>query len=107
MDTPEQKGENTMKKRILATVLAGVAAFSLVGCGGSETAVTTAAQAADSGNKEEAAGGEAAADVETTATDWAPSTTVSIVVPAGAGGNTDLSARVFAQRNLLEMTLLL
>ena len=26
-----------------------------------------------------------------------PSTRVSIVVPAGAGGNTDLSARVFAQ----------
>ena len=29
--------------------------------------------------------------------DWKPSTTVSIIVPAGAGGNTDLSARVFAQ----------
>lgn len=88
-----------MKKRILATVLAGMAAISLVGCGsGTETASTTAAatQAAggsgDSGNS-----GAAAAEVETTATSWAPSTTVSIVVPAGAGGNTDLSARVFAQ----------
>ena len=29
--------------------------------------------------------------------DWKPTTTVSIIVPAGAGGNTDLSARVFAQ----------
>ncbi len=29
--------------------------------------------------------------------EWKPSTTVSIIVPAGAGGNTDLSARVFAQ----------
>lgn len=88
-----------MKKRILATVLAGMAAISLAGCGGSETAATTAAAtqaAADSGNSGGAEGG-AAADVETTATDWAPSTTVSIVVPAGAGGNTDLSARVFAQ----------
>ena len=29
--------------------------------------------------------------------EWKPSSTVSIIVPAGAGGNTDLSARVFAQ----------
>lgn len=29
--------------------------------------------------------------------EWKPTTTVSIIVPAGAGGNTDLSARVFAQ----------
>ena len=28
---------------------------------------------------------------------WEPKSTVSIIVPAGAGGNTDLSARVFAQ----------
>ena len=32
-----------------------------------------------------------------TETAWKPTTTVSIIVPAGAGGNTDLSARVFAQ----------
>lgn len=91
-----------MKKRILATVLAGAMAFGLAGCGGgSETAATTAAPtettaAADNGGSADNAGGEAA-PVETTATSWAPSTTVSIVVPAGAGGNTDLSARVFAQ----------
>ncbi len=86
-----------MKKRILAMVLAGMAAISVVGCsGGSETAATTAAQAAG-GSSNSSNGGDAAADVETTATGWAPSTTVSIVVPAGAGGNTDLSARVFAQ----------
>lgn len=30
-------------------------------------------------------------------TTWKPTSTVSIIVPAGAGGNTDLSARVFAQ----------
>ncbi len=29
--------------------------------------------------------------------EWKPTTPVSIIVPAGAGGNTDLSARVFAQ----------
>lgn len=91
-----------MKKRILATVLAGAMAFGLAGCGGgSETAATTAAPAettaaADNGGSADNAGGDAA-PVETTATSWAPSTTVSIVVPAGAGGNTDLSARVFAQ----------
>lgn len=89
-----------MKKRILATVLAGAMAFGLAGCGGgSETAATTAAAttaAADNGGSADNAGGDAA-PAETTATSWAPSTTVSIVVPAGAGGNTDLSARVFAQ----------
>ena len=43
-------------------------------------------------------GGESSeAAVEAGETSWEPSTTVSIVVPAGAGGNTDLSARVFAQ----------
>lgn len=88
-----------MKKRVLATLLAGTMAFGLTACGGSETAATTAAPAATEAAKEEAApeaGGEAEA-VETEATSWEPSTTVSIVVPAGAGGNTDLSARVFAQ----------
>lgn len=93
-----------MKKRILATVLTGAMAFGLAGCGGggSQTAATTAAPAApaattaasgDSGSSDN----KEAAPVETSATDWKPSTTVSIVVPAGAGGNTDLSARVFAQ----------
>lgn len=88
-----------MKRRILATVLAGAMVFSLAACSGSSsssTASTTAAATEAAG----AAGGEAAApaaEVETAATSWEPSTTVSIIVPAGAGGNTDLSARVFAQ----------
>lgn len=87
-----------MKKRILATALAGAMAFGLAGCGGSDTAATTAAAAPAETKAEAAASGDAAAaPAETQATDWAPSTTVSIVVPAGAGGNTDLSARVFAQ----------
>ena len=29
--------------------------------------------------------------------EWKPSSTVSVVIPAGAGGDTDLTARVFAQ----------
>ena len=82
-----------MKKKILATILAGTMALSLAACGGSETASeTTAAPAADSGSEAAAEGGDAAA-----ASDWKPEGTVSIVVPAGAGGDTDLSARVFAQ----------
>lgn len=85
-----------MKKRILATVLAAGMVASLTACGGSSNTATTAAPA----EKTEAAkteGGETAAPVETEAGGWEPSTTVSIIVPAGAGGNTDLSARVFAQ----------
>ncbi|HJA72605.1 MAG TPA: tripartite tricarboxylate transporter substrate binding protein [Candidatus Lachnoclostridium stercoravium] len=82
-----------MKKKILATILAGTMALSLAACGGSETASeTTAAPAAESGSEAAAEGGDAAA-----ASDWKPEGTVSIVVPAGAGGDTDLSARVFAQ----------
>ena len=82
-----------MKKKILATILAGTMALSLAACGGSETASeTTAAPAADSGSEAAAEGGDTAA-----ASDWKPEGTVSIVVPAGAGGDTDLSARVFAQ----------
>ena len=65
-----------MKKRVLATVLTSVMILTLAGCGGSTSTAATAAPAA---------------------TTWKPTTTVSIVVPAGAGGNTDLSARVFAQ----------
>lgn len=78
-----------MKKRVLATVLASAMVLGLAGCGGSETAATTAATTA--------AAADGAAAPEAGATAWEPTTTVSIVVPAGAGGNTDLSARVFAQ----------
>lgn len=85
-----------MKKRILATVLVSAMTLGLTACGGSSSATATTAAPAETKAEAKAEGGEAAA-VETAATDWAPSTTVSIVVPAGAGGNTDLSARVFAQ----------
>lgn len=74
-----------MKKRVMAMVLAGAVALSLAGCGGSGDAAATTATAGGTGGGEVSSSG------------WAPSTTVSIVVPAGAGGNTDLSARVFAQ----------
>lgn len=86
-----------MKKRILATVLAGVMVMGLAGCSGSGSTASTTAAAAPAETQAAAAGSEAAAAPEAAATDWAPSSTVSIVVPAGAGGDTDLTARVFAQ----------
>lgn len=91
-----------MKKRMLATVLVGAMALSMTACGGSEKAeTTTAAPAATEVAKTEAAKEESSeateAAKEEAASDWKPEGTVSIVVPAGAGGDTDLSARVFAQ----------
>lgn len=82
-----------MKKRIMAMVLASVVALSAAGCSG-DSGSTSATTAAASGGS---SSGGAAAGGEISSSSWAPSTTVSIVVPAGAGGNTDLSARVFAQ----------
>ena len=71
--------------------------LSLAACGGSKPAETTAAPAA-ADKTEAAAEGETKAEAAAeSGSAWEPSTTVSIVVPAGAGGNTDLSARVFAQ----------
>ena len=86
-----------MKKRMLATVLAGTMVLSLAACGGSKPAETTAAAAAAPAAEATTAAAGEAAPADSAAGSWAPSTTVSIIVPAGAGGNTDLSARVFAQ----------
>lgn len=81
-----------MKKRVTAAVLAGVMALSLTACGGSAPAETTAAATEAKAEAAAAPAGDSAA-----AGEWKPESTVSIIVPAGAGGNTDLSARVFAQ----------
>lgn len=78
-----------MKKRILAFLMAATMVLGLAACGGSESG--NGSGSADNGSE----GGKAGFE---TTSDWAgPSGTVNIVVPAGAGGNTDLSARVFAQ----------
>lgn len=79
-----------MKKRILAAAMAATMALSLVACGSKQAETEAPATGTPAASEAPAESGE-------TATDWKPSTTVSIVVPAGAGGNTDLSARVFAQ----------
>lgn len=86
-----------MKKRLLASVLAAGMVLGLAACGGSSEPATTATVTTKESSGDTAAPAGDAGTVETQATDWAPSTTVSIVVPAGAGGNTDLSARVFAE----------
>lgn len=94
-----------MRKRILATVLAAGMVASLAACGGSDKGATEAAKteaAKTEAAKTEAAGeskaeGETKAEAEAPASDWKPGTTISIVVPASAGGTTDLSARVWAQ----------
>ncbi|WP_277408826.1 tripartite tricarboxylate transporter substrate-binding protein [Lacrimispora xylanisolvens] len=88
-----------MKKRLLATVLAAGLVLSMTACGSSQTQSTAAAETTKAAASSEAATtkGSEAAGTEAAASTWKPTTTVSIVVPAGAGGNTDLSARVFAE----------
>lgn len=82
-----------MKKKILSAMMAGVCALSLAACGssspGAGAASTTAASAA-------ASSGETVAGAELKS-EWKPSSAISVVLPAGAGGDTDLTARVFAQ----------
>ncbi len=96
-----------MKKKVVALVLACSMAMGLAACGGSSSASTSSDAAAETKTEETAEAGDAAAsdaeagDAAASSSEapsgWAPSGTVSIIVPAGAGGNTDLSARVFAQ----------
>lgn len=81
-----------MYKKVLSVILgAALMAGTLAGCGnsGKEAAATTAAAA-------ETAKTEAASQVSSDGT-W-PSTAVTLVVPAGAGGGTDLISRVFAEK---------
>ena len=73
-----------MKRKLFALALTATMVLGLAACGG---AIGMGLFGAESG----AAGG-----AEMTS-EWAPSGTVSIVVPAGAGGDTDLTARTFAQ----------
>ena len=78
-----------MKRKLFALALTATMVLGLAACGGSDS--SSAAAPAAGGAESSAAGG-----AEMTS-EWAPSGTVSIVVPAGAGGDTDLTARTFAQ----------
>ena len=71
-------------KKLISGLLAGTMALSLAACGGSASS-TAASSTAASGD----AATEPAA-FQTTST-WAPEGTVSLILPAGAGGDTDLT----------------
>lgn len=78
-------GETHMLKRGLAVILAAAMAVSMAGCSGSSTKSANSTEAAK----------EAAADVSASA-QWPNN--VEIIVPAGAGGDTDFNARLLAQK---------
>lgn len=86
-----------MKKRFLAAIMAAGVVLGMTACGSTQTQTTTAETTAKAETTEAKTAGDTTAAETTTASTWKPTTTVSIVVPAGAGGNTDLSARVFAE----------
>lgn len=69
-------------KKFVAILLVLVMALSLAACGGSSESA--------------APSGGSTASFTTTST-WAPKGTVSLILPAGAGGDTDLTCRVFTQ----------
>lgn len=82
-----------MKKRILAIMLIAALSTGLSGCAGN-TANTNVVTSAAAESSEKVGEQE---DKSMQGSSWEPSSAVSIIVPAGAGGNTDLSARVFAE----------
>jgi len=87
-----------MRKKAAAIVLACAMVIGLTACGGSGS--SGGSSETQAGGTVEAGGAAAAGDASgpgEAPSGWTPTGTVSIVVPAGAGGNTDLSARVFAQ----------
>lgn len=72
-----------MMKRILATLLAAIMVLSLAACGNGGTTASTTATAGTSANS--------ATDASPAA--WTPTKNITVVVPYGAGGTTDLSTR--------------
>lgn len=90
-----------MKKRVVAAIMACAMVMGLAACGSSTsstsgTAASTDTAAAETSQAAEADQGGDTGEATAEST-WAPSGTVSVVVPAGAGGDTDLTARIFAQ----------
>lgn len=73
-------------KKLISIVLALVLVLSLAACGGS-----------DSGKAPAASNNSSAAPAFQTTSTWKPTGTVSLILPAGAGGDTDLTCRVFTQ----------
>ena len=69
-----------MKRKFFAAVLALAMVLSLVACGGTNISGTSS----DSSDE---------ADTSSEATSWVPDKNITVVVPYGAGGTTDLSTR--------------
>ncbi|MGM9660621.1 MAG: tripartite tricarboxylate transporter substrate binding protein [Faecousia sp.] len=72
-------------KKLIAIVLACVLVLSLAACGGSGSTSTSSNSSSSSSSAFQ------------TSSTWAPTGTVSLILPAGAGGDTDLTCRVFTQ----------
>lgn len=77
-------------KRFLSLVLASILALTLTACGGGSGGSSSAGGSTD-------AGGSADIPAFETSSTWTPTGTVSLILPAGAGGDTDLTCRVFTQ----------
>lgn len=72
-------------KKLIAIILACVLVLSLAACGGSSSTSTSSNSSSSSSSAFQ------------TSSTWAPTGTVSLILPAGAGGDTDLTCRVFTQ----------
>ena len=81
-------------KRFISLLLVVVMMMALVACGGAEESKAPASQAPASTAPEKAP--ESAAPAEPADIAW-PEKPISVIVPAGAGGDTDLNFRLFAK----------
>ena len=79
-------------KRVLSLLLVCVMLVAMVACGGAEESTAPESTAPESTAPESAAP-ESAAPAET---DW-PQKPITVIIPAGAGGDTDLNFRIFAK----------
>ena len=81
-------------KRFLSLLLVCVMLVAMVACGGAEESKAPESQAPESAAPApESQAPESAAPV---GTDW-PTKPITVIVPAGAGGDTDLNFRIFAK----------
>ncbi|MGI6028386.1 MAG: tripartite tricarboxylate transporter substrate binding protein [Candidatus Heteroscillospira sp.] len=83
-----------MNKKILSVVSLVLVFLMLVACGGGEKAPESTAP--ESSAPESTAPESTAPESEAPTTDW-PTKPITVIVPAGAGGDTDLNTRVFCK----------
>ena len=69
-------------KKVISVLLACAPMLTLAACGGSASSTSTA---------------NTSTSTFQTSSTWKPTGTVSLILPAGAGGDTDLTCRVFTQ----------